>query len=195
MSRYSFAPISGREPHTMLFLGSFRHTPNVRALEWFVVEVLPRVEKLDPDARLVIAGAEMPAGIVASRPNVDLLGYVPDISELLARYAVFVCPILSGSGVRVKLLEAFASGIPVVSTRLGAEGLASEDGKYCRLADTPDAFAEAVAETLRDPLRAEQMAWRARQFIESEKDIRALAVRLIASWKLVLDQKGQSVNR
>ncbi len=58
-----------------------------------------------------------------------------DVREPLSRYAVFVCPILSGSGMRVKLLEAFAAGIPVVSTTLGAEGLTSKDGDICALAD------------------------------------------------------------
>ena len=67
-------------------------------------------------------------------------------------------PILSGSGVRVKLLEAFAAGIPVVSTRLGAEGLAAKDGEICALADDPQDFAERVVDLLRDPRKAAEMA-------------------------------------
>ena len=72
-----------------------------------------------------------------------MLGYVEDVREPLARYAVFVCPILSGSGVRVKLLEAFAAGIPVVSTWVGAEGLAVKDGEFCALADDPGGIRRA----------------------------------------------------
>src|SRR5581483_7591015 len=174
---------------TMLFLGSFRHAPNVRALEWFLGEVLPRLEKLDPEARLIVAGAEMPPGLVNNRRNVEVLGYVPEIRDVLARHAVFVCPILSGSGVRVKLLEAFACGIPVVSTRLGAEGLAQRDGEYCRLADDPRAFAQAIADLLADPRGAAEMAARARQFVAAEKDIRVLAPRLVESWRKVLSAK------
>ena len=83
----------------------------------------------------------------------EMLGYVDDVREPLARYAVFVCPILSGSGVRVKLLEAFAAGIPVVSTVVGAEGLAVKDGEFCALADDPAEFAERVLALLRDPER------------------------------------------
>ena len=82
-----------------------------------------------------------------------MLGYVEDVREPLARYAVFVCPILSGSGVRVKLLEAFAAGIPVVSTRVGAEGLAREDGEFCGLADDPAGFAERVLALFENPGR------------------------------------------
>ena len=75
-----------------------------------------------------------------------------------ARYAVFVCPILSGSGVRVKLLEAFAAGIPVVSTPVGAEGLAEKDGEFCALADDPAGFAERVLRLFEDPEAAAAMA-------------------------------------
>ena len=80
-----------------------------------------------------------------------MLGYVEDVREPLARYAVFVCPILSGSGVRVKLLEAFAAGIPVVSTTLGAEGLARKDGEFCALADASGGFRGAGAGAVREP--------------------------------------------
>jgi len=189
VASYPFTPFAGREPHTMLFLGSFRHTPNVRALEWFLAAVMPRLEKLDSQARLIVAGAEMPPGLAGSGPTVEVLGYVPEVRDVLARYAVFVCPILSGSGVRVKLLEAFASGIPVVSTRLGAEGLAEVDGEYCRLADSPDAFARSIAEIFAGPGAAAEMATRARQFVESEKNIPILASRLVESWRAILDAK------
>ena len=81
---------------------------------------------------------------------IELLGFVEDIQPLFSRCALFVCPIRSGSGVRVKLLEAFASGIPVVSTTLGAEGLAREDGDFCFLADDAPAFAAKVVQLLED---------------------------------------------
>jgi GT2 family glycosyltransferase/glycosyltransferase involved in cell wall biosynthesis len=181
--------LHGREPLTMLFLGNFRHRPNVWALEWFLDRVLPRVVAVNPDARLVVAGSEMPPGLVRDRANVEVLGFVPDIAEVLGRYAVFVCPILSGSGVRVKLLEAFACGIPVVSTRLGAEGLAEKDGEYCRLVDDPKAFAEAIAEIFADPQRAGEMAARARTFVEAEKNTRVLAPRLVESWRETIESK------
>src|SRR5262249_51784491 len=122
---YEFRP-NDREPLTMLFIGSFRHDPNRVALDWFVRESLPIILKREPRARRVVAGSEPPPAHAYAdyEGNLEMLGYVEEIREPLARYAVFVCPILSGSGVRVKLLEAFAAGIPVVSTRVGAEGLA-----------------------------------------------------------------------
>ncbi len=122
-SRYEFRP-EGREPLTMLFVGSFRHEPNRVAMDWFVRQVLPLILGRQPEARLVVAGSEPPPAHAYAdySDNLDMLGYVEDVREPLSRYSVFVCPILSGSGVRVKLLEAFAAGIPAVSTVVGAGG-------------------------------------------------------------------------
>ena len=129
----------------MLFIGSFRHDPNRVAMDWFVGEVMPLILARTPGARLVIAGSDPPPVHAWANHSgaLELLGCVEDVREPLARYAVFVCPILSGSGVRVKLLEAFAAGIPVVSTTVGAEGLARQDGEFCALADDAAGFAAA----------------------------------------------------
>jgi glycosyltransferase involved in cell wall biosynthesis len=108
---------------------------------------------------------------------------VENVREPLSKYAVFVCPILSGSGVRVKLLEAFAAGIPVVSTRLGAEGLADTDGKICYLADDPQGFADRVLELLENPTKAAEIARRARAEVVDKRDMRAMTERLAACYR------------
>ena len=95
-------------------------------------------------------------------------------SRCSRRCAVFVCPIRSGSGVRVKLLEAFASGIPVVSTTLGAEGLARVDGEFCALADDTAGFAAKVVQLLEDEQAARAMAARARREVEQNWDMAAI---------------------
>jgi GT2 family glycosyltransferase/glycosyltransferase involved in cell wall biosynthesis len=173
----------GREPGTMLFLGSFRHIPNQEALDWFVRLVLPRVLKQLPEGRLKVVGSEAPPNhSFASRAEIDLVGFVEDVREPLSRYAVFVCPILSGSGVRVKLLEAFASGIPVVSTRLGAEGLTDQDGEICELADDPAGFAAKVVELLTNQERAKAVAGRAREYVVQNRDTNAMTRNLVASY-------------
>jgi GT2 family glycosyltransferase len=179
-----------REPWTMLFLGSFRHTPNRSALEWFTRNVLPRVLERRPEARLVVVGSEPPPRhSLPGTDAVELRGFVEDIREPLARYAVFVCPILSGSGVRVKLLEAFAAGIPVVSTRLGAEGLAREDGEFCLLADDPAEFAGRIVSLFDDPGRALQMAARARDEVVKNWDSAVITARLVESYRTALRKK------
>ncbi len=181
-SHYEFRD-AGREPFTILFLGSFRHIPNQNALNWFVSKVLPSIRTKEPRARLIVIGSDPPPK--HSLPNsdaIELIGFVEDVREPLARYSLFVCPILSGSGVRVKLLEAFAAGIPVVSTTLGAEGLAATDGEICALADDPDEFAARTVDLLQNPNKAAEMARRARADVVDNRDIRTMTQRLFESY-------------
>jgi glycosyltransferase involved in cell wall biosynthesis len=188
--RYEFRPC-GREPLTMLFVGSFRHDPNRVAVDWFVRSVLPLILEKRPAARLVIAGSDPPPPHVygGASASIEMLGYVDDVREPLARYALFVCPILSGSGVRVKLLESFAAGIPVVSTVIGAEGLARKDGDVCALADDPAQFAERVLALFADPQAGATMARRARSEVEANWDMAAITGRLVESYRALYQEK------
>lgn len=188
-SRYTFLS-HGREPDTMLFVGSFRHLPNQVALKWFTQNVLPLVVRARPNSRLIVVGSDPPpAHAFTSLDHIELRGFVEDVREPMARYAVFVCPILTGSGVRVKLIEAFASGIPVVSTRLGAEGLASDDGEFCELADDPAAFARKILALFEDPFRAAEMAARARRKVVQDWDIFMVTRRLEANYRDIVRRK------
>lgn len=184
-----------REPYTMLFLGSFRHTPNQEALDWFIKQVLPRVVAQCPQARLVIVGSDPPPrhSLPADDRNLEIRGYVEDLMEPFARYAVFACPVLSGSGVRVKLLEAFASGIPVVSTRLGAEGLTSEDGQICRLADTPEEFAARIVDIFEGRASWREMVARARAYVEEQRDIARMTERLVDVYRRLVSEKRSAL--
>lgn len=192
-SRYEFRP-RGREPYTMLFLGSFRHAPNQVALDWFIRSVLPRITARAPQARLVVVGSDPPADHIYAdyAGSLDFTGFVEDIREPLARMSVFVCPVLSGSGVRVKLLEAFAAGIPVVSTRVGAEGLDDESGRFCMLADDPAEFAGHVLALFEDPESAAALASRARREVVENWDMAAITAKLEAGYREILREKGAS---
>jgi GT2 family glycosyltransferase/glycosyltransferase involved in cell wall biosynthesis len=189
-ARYEFRPC-GREPLTMLFLGSFRHDPNRFAMDWFVNEVMPLILARRPDARLMVAGSDPPPAHTYSdfAGALRMLGYVDDVREPLGRYSVFICPILSGSGVRVKLLEAYAAGIPVVSTRIGAEGLAGKDGEFCSLADDPAGFAERVLAIFENPQAAAEMADRARREVETNWDMAAITRNLVDGYREMVKEK------
>jgi len=193
VSRYSFRA-EGREPFTMLFVGSFRHDPNRAALDWFIHEVLPLIVAREPRARLAIAGSDPPPAHTYAdcAAHLEVLGTVEDIRQPLARYAVFVCPVLSGSGVRVKLLEAFAAGIPVVSTALGAEGLAAEDGRFCAIADSAEAFAARVTDLFANPPAAAAMAARARVEVEANWAMAALTRNLVEGYRQLIRQKREA---
>ena len=193
-SRYRFRP-RGREPLTMLFLGSFRHAPNRAALNWFLGQVMPLILARRPEARLAVAGSDPPPGCgPADRAGrIEILGHVEDVREPLGRYAVFVCPILSGSGVRVKLLEAFAAGIPAVSTTIGAEGLARRQGEFCLLADRPEEFAERVVELFENPEKGAEMAARARAEVEANWAMAAITGKLVKSYREAVREKRGGV--
>ncbi len=175
---------SGRQPDTLLFAGSFNHQPNVQGLMWFLDQVFPRVLSLRPQVRLLVAGSGNlePIRPRMTHPNIEILGFVPDIVSLYDQCAVLICPVLSGSGIRVKLLEAFATGIPVVSTGLGAEGFVQTNEPVCAVADTPLDFANATARLLSNPLDAIAMARRARALIESRHDAKKQVRRLLETY-------------
>lgn len=185
----------GRTPGTMLFVGSFRHLPNQQALQWFIRDVLPLVLAEIPSARMVVVGSDPPPrhSLPAHADAVELRGFADDVREPLHECAVFVCPILSGSGMRVKLLEAFAAGIPAVSTYIGAEGLADVDGEVCSLADDPIGFAERTVELLRDPAKAAAMARRAYDHLRDTRDMRVLTARLVGSYRENVRRKREQV--
>jgi len=195
-SRYDFRPC-GRDPYTMLFVGSFRHDPNRVAMDWFVGEVMPRILEKQPKAKLIVAGSDPPPDHAYSDFSgaLELLGFVEDVREPLGRYAVFVCPILSGSGVRVKLLEAFAAVIPVVSTVVGAEGLARKDGEFCALSDDPAGFADRVLALFDDPQGAAAMARRARAEVEANWDMAAITAKLVDEYRTLVSEKRATSRR
>jgi glycosyltransferase involved in cell wall biosynthesis len=178
----------------MLFLGGFRHTPNAIALEWFAANVMPRILAARPKARLVVIGPDPPPphAFPDLGEAMECVGFVEDIREALARYAVFVCPILNGSGVRVKLLEAFAAGIPAVSTYIGAEGLARKDGELCMLTDDPEEFARKALWLFEHPVEAAGLAARARQEVVANWDMAELTRRLEASYREAVLEKRRN---
>ncbi len=180
---FPFAP-GEAEPATILFVGFFRHEPNVEAALHFAREILPRVRETIPEAIFRVVGAYPPEAIraLAERdPGIEVAGLVPETASHYRRATVFVAPILRGSGTRLKILEAMASGCPVVSTEVGAEGLAVDAGEI-RMVDDPAGFAAAVVEMIRDRAQRDAMAARARRFAEANYDWPAIAQRLFEAY-------------
>jgi glycosyltransferase involved in cell wall biosynthesis len=155
---------------------------------------MPRVLAQDPDARLIVIGSDPPPA--HTLPDfggaVEIRGFVADLSGPLTTCAVFVCPILAGSGIRVKLLEAFASGIPCVSTRIGAEGISATDGDLCALGDSPEEFSRRIVDLLADETAATEMARRALDYVVRERDIARMISRLEATYRRLLASKADS---
>ncbi|MFH1486108.1 MAG: glycosyltransferase [Chloroflexota bacterium] len=172
-------PAKRREGSTLLFTGTMDFRPNVDAAVWFVDEVFPLVRRDVPQARLLIVGGSPTRKVKAlGSASVEVTGFVEDVRPYMAEAAVYVIPIRIGGGVRFKALEAMASGLPVVSTTMGVEGISVRVGDDLLLADDASSFASAVVRLLRDPELGQQMASRARRLIEQQYDWNAIMPRL-----------------
>ena len=124
------------------FLGSFRHHPNAEGVTWFCRAVLPLV----PDAHLTIYGSGMDDSIRAlASDTIDPVGFVDDMATAYDRHRIFVAPLLSGAGIKGKVLSALAHGIPTILTPVAAEGIGLRHGHDCLIATTPEEWAAAIA--------------------------------------------------
>ncbi|HZR00473.1 MAG TPA: glycosyltransferase [Chloroflexota bacterium] len=161
----------------LIFTGTMDFRPNVDAVRWFAARVWPRVRSARPSARFRIVGrAPTPAvRALGGRSGVEVTGAVDDAAPHFRDAAVYVAPLRIGGGVRLKLLEAFAHGVPVVSTRLGAEGIEAEPDRHLVLADEPEAMAQAIVALLADRDRRHQLAAAARQLVVERYDWRVIA--------------------
>lgn len=149
---YQMAQPCPRDPELLIITGSFDSFQNVQGILWFMENVWPLVQAARPTVRLQLIGkgvCQLPDALIHA-PQVEAIDTVPDITPYLRRATVAVVPLLHGSGIRFKILEALASELPVVSTTLGAQGIAVHDGESILLADTPVAFAQAILTLLGD---------------------------------------------
>ena len=149
-----FSPPDPRSPKPGLigFLGSMDWMPNIECVEYFVAEILPSVLEKHPKASFRIIGRDptLSVRLLAERhSNIEVTGTVDDVRPHLDECEVLVVPLRSGGGTRIKIFEAMAQGVPVVSTTIGAEGLPVKDGETILIADEAAEFAEAVARVLK----------------------------------------------
>jgi glycosyltransferase involved in cell wall biosynthesis len=144
---------------TVLFLGSFNYKPNAEAARFLLQKIWPRVYREMPGARLIIAGKypKRIEGLHETIPGVEFTGFVSELRELYAQSRVVCAPILSGAGTRIKIIEAAMYGKPIVSTRIGAEGLEFRDGHELLLQDDARSFANACVELLANDSLCERL--------------------------------------
>jgi glycosyltransferase involved in cell wall biosynthesis len=134
----------------MVFIGGFDHLPNVDGMLWFVHEVMPLIRQRWP-GRLTILGSNPPPEVRAlSSEDVTVTGYQADVGPFFRAAAVFVAPLRYGAGVKGKVGHAMSFGVPVVTTRIGSEGMGIVDGRHALVRDDPATFAQAVVQLATD---------------------------------------------
>jgi glycosyltransferase involved in cell wall biosynthesis len=184
-TEYFRPPPGRREPARILFLGSLDWRPNLDALDQLLDHIFPTVQAVESTARLCLVGRNPPAALrdrVNHEPGVELHANVADVRPFLARSGVLAVPLRIGGGSRLKILEALAAGVPVVSTRVGAEGLCLEADKHLTVVEGIGDMAAALVRTIRAPEQALALAACGRQRVLECYDWGLLADKLEKVW-------------
>lgn len=180
LARERVGPLVFADP-TLVFSGTLDYRPNVDALLWFAHEVLPHLRACYPRLRLLVVGKRPAPALrqLAQAGQIILTGEVPDARPYLAGATVYIVPMRIGGGVRLKLLEALSLAAPVVSTDMGAEGVAGlRPGQHCLLADDPAGFAEAVRRLIDDPALGRRLGTSGRDLVRERYDWSVIVPRL-----------------
>ncbi|MBS0431178.1 MAG: glycosyltransferase [Proteobacteria bacterium] len=177
-------------PAQLVFVGQMGWFPNRDGMEWFLAEVLPRILSARPDVRLTVVGVpdglRVPENVAA---NVHLAGFVDDVRPYIEDSAVYVVPLRTGSGTRLKILEAMALGKAIVTTTVGAEGIALEHGTDALFADRPEAFAHTVLDLLSKPAEIRRLGIHARELAERQYGWEAIGNAMLGHYRSALQSR------
>lgn len=187
--RFRFQLLEGRKPETIVFSGNMSYFPNVDAATWFIEAVLPLVLNRRPHVEFMVAGSNPHPSLrrlAESNPAVVLTGFVPRMEEVLASTTLAVAPMRSGTGIQNKVIEAMASGLPVVASPFALGGLSCRGGEI-EVAEGAEEFADKVIALLDDPSRRSSMAVAARAYVEASHSWQSSAASLEESYEHALE--------
>lgn len=175
-------PLAGRAG--LSFLGSFKHHPNAEGVQWFCQEVMPQLEA--QQLKLSIYGSGMDDDIKDLASDwIDPVGYVEDVADAYQRHRVFVAPLLSGAGIKGKVLNALAYGIPTVLTPTAAEGIGLRHGHDCLIARKPEEWVEAITQLCKDDALWNSISIAARNYAASQFSFEAGKAKMKAAFEAV----------
>jgi polysaccharide biosynthesis protein PslH len=188
-----FSPEGGQEDsdNDVVFVGNMSYGPNVDAVRYFVHEILPIIRESVPESRFMIVGKEPVESVIEldDRKSVIVTGEVADVRPYYRRAAIVAAPIRFGGGTRIKILEAMAMGKAVVTSKIGIEGIAVENGKEAVIADTPGEYAKACIDLLRNRNRAKEIGLNARNFVCSRFDRQIIEHKTQEYFESILSEK------
>ncbi|WP_319792610.1 glycosyltransferase family 4 protein [Acetobacter senegalensis] len=157
--------------HEVLFLGNFSHAPNIDAAFWLAEEIMPVVWRQRPDIQCVIAGADMPEQIrQLAAPSIEVIGHVPDCCALFDKVRLSIAPLRFGAGVKGKILDSMAAGIPCVMTPIAAEGMELPRDFTDATGETAEALAALIVNLHDDSTTHARMVQAGRRFIRERHD-------------------------
>ncbi len=178
VSEIQVKPVPSDSVH-LYHLGAMDWLPNVEGINWFVNDIWPKITEDFPDIKCSLAGRKMPPSLLShSSRNLTIEGEIPSVSDFVSDKNVAVIPLLSGSGLRVKIVEALAYGKAVITTSLGATGIPYENGKNMLIADSPEDFVKQVNWLKENPDKIQSLSSEARKLAEREFDLSNLSSKL-----------------
>ena len=179
-----------RHTHTLLITGTLNYHPNIASVHYFVRDVLPLVQQRFPDIQLHLVGANPDKSIQAlTNDTIKITGFVPSITDYLRRSTIALAPVIYGSGIQIKVLEAFLTATPLVATSVAVRGLDVQHEREVLIADTPADFANAVVRLLTDPALRTRIGEAGRSYVEHNHDLRMTTARLVEIYQQVIAGK------
>ncbi|MEZ4731876.1 MAG: glycosyltransferase [Caldilineaceae bacterium] len=165
------------KPHRVTFVGGLHYPPNAQGICWFAEQVFPQVLRHAPQAVLTVIGKAPPPALHAlgiPAEKLEVTGFLDNVEPYLAETAAFIVPLLAGGGMRVKIIDGWRWGMPVVSTTIGAEGIATCPGQNILIADRPAELAAQIGKLIQQPTVADGLATAGRQWFEAHYDWRTI---------------------
>ena len=193
VSNYNIGEVEPQE-NTLIYVGALTYNANYDAMQYFLREIFPIIQRQMPDVKVKITGKTQGvdlSGLVLNE-QVEFTGYVEDIRPVIKSSSVCIVPLQVGGGTRLKILEAMALGTPVVATSKGAEGLDLQPGRDLLVADAPEDFAREVIRLLRQPELREQLQKNGRKAVEEKYDSHQIAANLHQSLQEKLEKCWQA---
>ncbi len=185
LGKYQFVE-NAEQTNTIFYFGSMDWMPNIEAVEWFYKECWHKVKESVPFVKWIIAGKNMPEHIKSlqeSEPQIEIIENVENAAAFYHQYNIMLAPILSGSGLRIKLVEGISYGKPIVTTSIGMEGLHCENGKELMIADTAKKFSEVVIALLLDFNAQQKISKNARNYAQTNFENTEITSKLLQFYK------------
>lgn len=184
-----FAPFpDAKREQTIIFLGRLSYRPNVEAALRVAQSIFPRIRRRIPEARLIIVGSDPPAQVqgLRAQDGITITGWVSDVRPYLGRATVSLCPMKTGGGVKIKILQSLSLATPVVTNSIGAKGIGLKPGQNVLLAEDDEAFSEACVDMLSDPTRRKMIGDAGRDHVIKYHSWDRVAESLDAFYELAL---------
>ena len=179
--------ISSESENALFHIGAMNWMPNEEGIRWFLDEVWPEVATAQPELKLYLAGREMPEWLNSlNLRNVEVVGEVPDAADFIKLKSISIAPLLSGSGIRIKIIESMALGKSVISTTIGAEGINYTSGENIMIADSKEEFLFAINKLYKNPELSINIGKSAQSLIRREHNTQKIILRLVAFYREIL---------